>query len=181
MIFRKAKQNDAGRCLEIYDAVSQWELENGKQSCWEKGFYPTMETVQTSLSSDDLFVLEDEIDGKNIIVACGRINQDQPYYYNYFSWQIKASNEDVLVLHTFAVDPKFQRRGYGQTFMSHYEKMAFENKCKVLRLDTIILNQKSQAMYKKLGFTTLNQWEGDPNGVGWNLVFLGLEKLLKKN
>ena len=178
MIFRKANQLDAERCLEIYDSVSNWEAINGKQSCWERGYYPTIETVQSALDCDDLYVLEDDIDGESVIVACGRIHHDQPYYYKSFSWQVEVSDKEVLVLHTFAVDPKFQRLGYGKTFMSYYEKMAFEKGCKVLRLDTIILNQKSQAMYKKLGFQTLNQWEGDPNGVGWTLVFLGLEKLL---
>ncbi|WP_413083962.1 GNAT family N-acetyltransferase, partial [Treponema sp.] len=63
-------------------------------------------------------------------------------------------------------------------FMSFYEKMAYDTGCKTLRLDTVISNKKSQAMYKKLGFNTIGQWEGDPNEVGWTLTFIGLEKVL---
>ena len=135
MIFRKATESDATRCLEIYDAISDWEAANGKQCCWEKGFYPTMETVEAALS-------------------------------------------EVLVLHTFGVDPAMQKKGYGSAFMSFYEKMAYDAGCKTLRLDTVISNKKSQAMYKKLGFKTLGQWEGDPNEVGWSLTFVALEKVL---
>lgn len=178
MSFRKATSKDAGRCLEIYDAVSDWESAHGKQTCWEKGFYPTMDTVQSGLSTESMYALEDSVDGKPIVVACGIINNFQPEYYSNFNWNLPCEPGQALVLHTFAVDPGFQRRGYGQTFMSHYHKMAQALGYKVLRLDTVISNQKSQSMYRKLGFSILNQWEGDPNGVGWTLVFLGLEKAL---
>lgn len=90
MIFRKAAESDAKRCLEIYDAISDWEMANRKQCCWEKGFYPTMETVEAVLS-------------------------------------------EVLVLHTFGVDPAMQKKGYSSAFISFYEKMAYEAGCKTLR------------------------------------------------
>lgn len=176
MTFRKATQSDAVRCLEIYDAVSDWEAVNGRQTCWERGFYPTMETVQTALATGDLYVLEDEIDGKTVIVASGKINFEQPEYYKNFDWKTCAPDNEILVLHTFGVHPELQRRGYGQAFMAHYEKLARSLGCRVLRLDTVSSNQKSQAMYKKLGFWETGRWEGDPNGVGCTLVFVGLEK-----
>ena len=179
MIFRKAVHSDAKRCLEIYDAVSDWEAANGKQCCWEKGFYPTMETVEAALSLGELYVLEDEKAGKTgQIAACGIINHSQPEFYKLFDWAFEAALSEVLVLHTFGVDPAMQRKGYGSAFMAFYEKMAYDTGCKTLRLDTVTSNQKSQAMYKKLGFKTLGQWEGDPNEVGWTLTFIGLEKVL---
>ena len=176
MIFRKATESDAKRCLEIYDAISDWEAANGKQCCWEKGFYPTMETVEAGLSLGELYVLEDEETGQ--VVSCGIINHSQPEFYKLFNWAFEAALSEVLVLHTFGVDPAMQKKGYGSAFMSFYEKMAYDAGCKTLRLDTVISNKKSQAMYKKLGFKTLGQWEGDPNEVGWTLTFIGLEKVL---
>ena len=176
MIFKKATESDAERCLEIYDAISDWEMANGKQCCWEKGFYPTMETVEAALSLGELYVLEDEETGQ--VVSCGIINHSQPEFYKLFNWAFEAALSEVLVLHTFGVDPAMQKKGYGSAFMSFYEKMAYDAGCKTLRLDTVISNKKSQAMYKKLGFNTTGQWEGDPNEVGWTLTFIGLEKVL---
>ena len=176
MIFKKATESDAERCLEIYDAISDWEMANGKQCCWEKGFYPTMETVEAALSLGELYVLEDEETGQ--VVSCGIINHSQPEFYKLFDWAFEAALSEVLVLHTFGVDPAMQRKCYGSAFMAFYEKMAYDTGCNTLRLDTVTSNQKSQAMYKKLGFKTLGQWEGDPNEVGWSLTFVALEKVL---
>ena len=175
MIFRKAVDSDAGRCLEIYDAISDWEAAKGKQCCWEKEFYPTMETVESGLSAGELYVLEDEA---GQVVSCGIINHSQPEFYKLFDWAFEADFSEVLVLHTFGVDPAMQKKGYGKAFMSFYEKMAYDAGCKTLRLDTVISNKKSQALYKKLGFTTTGQWEGDPNQTGRPLTFIGLEKIL---
>ncbi|WP_303920875.1 GNAT family N-acetyltransferase [Treponema berlinense] len=175
MIFRKAVDSDAGRCLEIYDAISDWEATMGKQCCWEKEFYPTMETVKSGLSAGELYVLEDEA---GQVVSCGIINHSQPEFYKLFDWAFEADFSEVLVLHTFGVEPAMQKKGYGKTFMSFYEKMAYDAGCKTLRLDTVISNKKSQALYKKLGFTTTGQWEGDPNQTDRPLTFIGLEKIL---
>lgn len=172
MTFRKAVQTDGKRCLEIYNKVCDWEAVNGRQTCWDKVFYPNMDTVQKALDADEMYVLEDD----GTILACGIINQFQPEIYKNFQWKIKADPDEVLVLHTFAVDPHLQGKGYGRTFMSFYENLSKELGCKVLRLDTLLSNTKAQSMYKKLGFELTGQCDDDPNGVGQILTFLGLEK-----
>lgn len=179
MNFRKAERFEAQRCLDMVNAICDYEAEFGKQTCWERDRYPTMVNLQQSFENDnDLYVLEDEIDGKNTIVACGRINYIQPDFYKTITWQYDVPSDQVLVLHIFAVDPVYQKRGYGRTFMSHYEQLAREKGCSVLRLDTVIENQKSQGLYKNLGFKIMGQWTGDPNGVDWTLTLIGLEKKL---
>lgn len=176
MTFRKATQADASRCLAIYDAVCDWEEANGKQTCWEKGWYPSEETVRDALAADDLYVMEDDVDGKTLIVACGRINFYQPEYYTRFDWKIAAGPEDALILHTFGVHPELQRRGYGQSFISFYRNKAVQLGCHVLRLDTLITNQKSQAMYTKLGFSRAGQTEADVDNNGTLYTLVGFEK-----
>ena len=96
MIFRKATESDAKRCLGIYDAISDWEAANGKQCCWEKGFYPTIETIEAGLSLGELYVLEDEETGQ--VVSCGIINHSQPEFYKLFNWAFEAALSEVLVL-----------------------------------------------------------------------------------
>lgn len=177
MTIRKATSTDGMRCLEIYNAICDWETANGKQTCWNKDFYPTTDTVQNALARDDLYVLEDKgADGKDIIAACGIINHLQPDFYKKFSWKMQADESKIMVLHTFAVDPKLQGHGYGKFFMDFYEKQAHQRDCHFLRLDTTITNKRAQKMYKKFGFEVIGQVEEDPNGIGSMLIFLGLEK-----
>ncbi|MCQ2593157.1 MAG: GNAT family N-acetyltransferase [Treponema sp.] len=178
MLIRKATLADGKRCLEIYNGVCDWEAQNTILTAWDKEFYPTMETVSSALSRDDLFVLEDsdKTTGKNQIVACGIINQEQPDFYQKYNWTIPATVQEALVLHTFAVDTNYQGAGYGRFFMNFYEDLARKKGCKVLRLDTTLTNLPAQSFYKKLGFRITGQFECDPNGIGTNIVLLGLEK-----
>ena len=96
-------------------------------------------------------------------------------YYNYYQFMPLRTKSSIPAS---VYNGYLQKKGYGSAFMSFYEKMAYDAGCKTLRLDTVISNKKSQAMYKKLGFNTTGQWEGDPNEVGWTLTFIGLEKVL---
>ena len=178
MMIRKATTADAKRCLEIYNGVCDWETQNTILTDWDKNFYPTMETVSSALTRDDLYVLEDEVDGagESKIVACGIINQLQPDFYTAYNWKFPAAPNEVLVLHTFAVDVNRKGRGYGRFFMNFYEELARQIGCKVLRIDTTLTNLPAQALYKKLEFKVAGQIENDPNGIGHTIIFLGLEK-----
>lgn len=177
MVIRKAEKTDAKRCLEIYNGVCDWESENTILTAWDKKFYPTMETVTSALSRNDLYVLEDELAvEKKKIVACGIINQIQPDFYKAYNWTLAASADEILVLHTFAVDVDYKGRGYGRFFMNFYEDLARQMNCKVLRIDTTLTNIPAQSLYKKLGFKIAGQIENDPNGIGHTIILLGLEK-----
>lgn len=177
MKVRKAVPSDAEICLKIYNSVCDWETENTILTAWNKQLYPTMETVSSALARNDLYVLEDKTGTeKNKIVACGIINQLQPDFYKEFIWTAPAVAKEVLILHTFAVNPDFWGKGYAQFFMNFYETLALQKNCKALRLDTTLTNIPAQNLYKKLGFKLCGQFEDDPNGVGQPLIFLGLEK-----
>lgn len=116
--------------------------------------------------------------GISNIVVCGIINQLQPEFYKEFNWTAPAAPKEILVLHTFAVDPTFWGNGYAQFFMKFYEDLAYQNNYTTLRLDTTLTNIPAQNLYNKLGFRLTGQLEDDPNGVGQPLTFLGLEKRL---
>lgn len=178
MLIRKAEPADDKRCLEIYNGVCDWETQNTILTAWDKNFYPTMETVSSALVRDDLYVLEDEdkATGGKQVVACGIINQIQPDFYREYTWSVAAAPEEVLVLHTFAVDVNCKGRGYGQFFMKFYEELAYQKNCKVLRLDTTLTNLPAQGLYKKLSYEVAGHFECDPNGIGHNIILLGLEK-----
>ena len=105
------------------------------------------------------------------------INQNQVDVYAKASWHYPASEDQVLVLHTLAIDPEEGRRGLGEAFVRFYEELAKEKACPYLRLDTNVINTRAQAMYKKLGYRIVGIEPTIFNGIGGVKLIL-LEKAL---
>lgn len=148
MNIRKAEKADIDAVTEIYDHIHD-EEEAGRMTIgWRRGVYPVRETAETAVSLGDLFVLED--DGK--ILATGRINQHQLPEYADVDWLYKAADSEIWVLHTLAVEPSANGRGYARAFLDFYEKYALERGCHTLRIDTNERNSAARAMYAKHGW-----------------------------
>lgn len=147
-MFRKATVNDIDEITALYMDVHTEEEAGRMSTGWIRSIYPTMETVKTMVASDDLFV--NEIDGK--IVTVGRINQEQVDVYENVDWEYKFGEEEVMVLHTLAVLPSEQGKGYARSFCQFYENYALDHGCPCLRIDTNEKNQKARALYKKIGY-----------------------------
>ena len=86
------------------------------------------------------------------VVATGIINKIQVDVYKDIGWKHSVPDEEVMVLHTLAVDPLEKGKGYGKAFISFYEAYARERRCRELRIDTNAINQRARAMYQKLGY-----------------------------
>ena len=148
MEFRKASIQDLDAISGIYDRIHDG-IESGELSIgWERAIYPTRETGKASIEAGDMFV---EIDD-GVIVACGRINQEQVDVYAQIDWEYPAPDDKVMVLHTLSVDPTIHHKGYGSAFVAFYEQYAIEHGCPYLRLDTNGMNAVARKMYAKLGY-----------------------------
>ena len=78
-----------------------------------------------------------------------------------------------MVLHTLAVDPLAQGRGYGRAFVAGYEDYARAHGCLYLRMDTNRTNAAARAMYAKLGYAERGIVDCTFNGIpGVRLVCL---------
>ncbi|MBQ7381023.1 MAG: GNAT family N-acetyltransferase [Clostridia bacterium] len=147
-MFRKATLSDLDAISRIYDAIHDCEEAGAAHTGWKRGIYPVRSTAEAAIAADDLFVLEQ--DGE--IVASARINKIQVAEYQTVTWSHEARDEEVMVLHTLAVAPWVERRGYGTSFVKFYEEYAKENGCPYLRMDTNEKNARARALYKKLGY-----------------------------
>lgn len=149
MRFRKAAAADITAIEEIYFAIHTAE-ENGLLATgWCRGIYPTRSTAEAGIARGDLFLCEE--DGE--IAAAAIINHVQVPEYRLCPWQYPASEDEVMVLHTLAVDPKLQGKGLGTGFVAFYEQYALEQGCHFLRMDTQEKNLPARALYHKLGYT----------------------------
>ena len=104
--FRKATPDDLDALLALYDRVFTAE-EAGRTSVgWVRGIYPTRQTLEEALRRNDLFLEE----ANGALVGAAVFNKLQSDYYAPAPWQIDAHPDEVMVMHTFAIDPTFRRR-----------------------------------------------------------------------
>ena len=148
MIIRKANKRDVQQIAAIYEAIHTEEEAGRTTIGWIRGVYPTEKTAQAALAREDLFVME--ADGCTVGAAV--INRQQVDVYADGQWQDDAPEEEVMVLHTLVISPKYARMGYGRQFVRFYEQYALENGCRYLRMDTNARNLRARAMYQKLGY-----------------------------
>ena len=147
-MFRKATAADAARITALYEAVHDGEEAGRISTGWLRGVYPTAATVDAALARGDLFV---ETEG-GTIVAVGVINGIQMPEYADCPWKFAGAPEEVMVLHTLAVDPAFTGRGYARAFVRFYEEYAAAHGCRCLRIDTQAINTAARALYASLGY-----------------------------
>lgn len=174
-MFRKASANDIDEITSLYMDVHTEEEAGRMSTGWIRSVYPTRKTVEDMVAADDLFVKE--ANGK--IVAVGRINQVQVDVYANVDWKYKASDEEVMVLHTLAVLPGEQGKGYATEFCQFYEDYSLENGCKYLRIDTNEKNKRARALYKRIGYREAGIVPCVFNGIE-GVPLVCLEKKLEK-
>lgn len=141
---KKGRLSDVDKAEEIYNEL--FESEAVKCTGWIKGVYPTRDTLLKAFYDDKLYVLENDGD----IVGVARIDTNQVDVYKNVKW--KYETDTAFVLHTLVIKPSEHNKGFASKFVSFYEKLAKENGCRVLRMDTNAKNKKARALYKKLGY-----------------------------
>ncbi len=170
MQFRKATSADISYVAEIYDEIHTEEEAGRVTIGWERGVYPTKATAEAALNRDDLFV---GVDDNGNIFGAAILNQQQVDVYEGAAWIHPAKDEEVMVLHTLVISPRYAGRGCGEAFARFYEDYARENNCPVLRIDTNERNTRARAMYKKLGYRESDMVPCQFNGIdGVHLVLL---------
>ena len=175
MEIRKAVKDDIDSIAEIYEKVHDAEEGGEVFTGWLRGIYPTRKTVEDALNRDDMFVIEDE----GNVAAAAIINQLQVDVYKNVPWRHCVKDDEVMVLHTLAVDTSKYNKGYGRRFVAFYEEYARAHGCTELRMDTNVINTKARRLYNKLGYEEMGIEENTFNGIP-NVRLVCLEKYLAK-
>ena len=172
-MIRKALPTDIPAIAEIYHLILQKEAENGSQTGWQEGVYPTADTAREALQREELFVVEED----GAIVTAGRLNHDCEPEYSDCAWGFAASGEEIMVLHTLVVDPRAAGHGYGRRFVEFSENYAREQGCRCLRMDTNVTNLSARRLYASLGYREAGTISCEFNGTG-KVLLVCLEKAL---
>lgn len=173
-MIREAVPADLDAIARIYDNIHAAEESGRMKIGWISGVYPVRETAAEAIRRRDMFVLEED----GCIKAAAVINKTQVDVYEGARWSFAAGDNEVCVLHTLVVDPRYAGQGIGKGFVAFYEKYALSRRCTVLRMDTNAINAAARAMYAKLGYREVDIVPCVFNGIpDVNLVLL--EKKLK--
>lgn len=148
-MFRLAVPQDIERVTAIYLACHDAEEAGITMTGWVRDTYPTLETATLAIQRSDLFVAENE---KHQITATAIINQLQVPEYANCCWEHAAPDDQIMVLHTLAVDPACHGQGIGSAFVRFYEQYALDHGCRYLRMDTNEHNLIARKLYKRLGY-----------------------------
>ena len=105
------------------------------------------------------------------------MNHEPEKAYDKAIWKTENNYENILVIRTFAVHPKFMKNNVGFSLMKFAEKFGKENGMKSIRLDVAIQNTPAISLYEKLGYEYIDTIDLDLN-IPWLKWFKLYELLL---
>ncbi|GFP75057.1 GNAT family N-acetyltransferase [Clostridium fungisolvens] len=147
-LISKATIKDINELEELYDNLNDYLETTTNYPGWKKGIYPVRETAVNGIRKNNLFVLK--IDNK--IAGSIILNHLQEDAYRGVNWGIDAKDEEVVVIHTFVVNPKYMKNGIGQKLIDFSKEFCIKNGFKTIRLDVSIKNAPAIALYEKSDF-----------------------------
>ena len=147
-MIRKATPQDISAIATLYDKAIDYEDMHVKYTSWQKGIYPTEHTAELAQNNGSLFVCEQN----DRIVASVILDAHQPPEYRNIDWQVSATSQQVLVIHTLCVDPELAGSGIGSALIDFAKQLAKECNYLSIRLNTSVRNALAIHLYQKNGF-----------------------------
>lgn len=148
MEIRLAKPVYADAIVATYEELFAYEAEHGSTSNWQKGVYPTRETVDEAIRRGWMWV---GVEGGAVAASMIINNRQAPEYRN-VRWSWLAAPERVLVIHALVVPPSAAARGYGRAMLDFALAWGHSHGRTVCRLDTWVGNKPAQALYQRADF-----------------------------
>lgn len=94
-----------------------------------------------------MYIYEEE----NEIIACVIVNNHLEEFSD-INWYVDAKNDEIIAIHTFAVNPDYSGNGIGKEIINQIKKYANANNKKTMRIDVIDGNVGAQKVFTRLGF-----------------------------
>lgn len=145
---RKGTIEDVNSLEMLYNNLNDYLEATTNYPGWRKGVYPIREDAVSGIEDNCLYVATEnnEIVGSIILRST-----QEPAYLNAI-WQAALSNSEVLVIHTFVVNPRYLKCGIGRKLLDFASQFALKENIKALRLDVYEKNSPAISLYEKCGF-----------------------------
>lgn len=148
MNLRKCTIKDFDRITDFYKYSIDNTLAMKQYVLWVYGLHPTDEMIKAFIENGFMYCVEK--DGQ--VIAAVAVTPFQGEEYHPIKWSVNLQDDEVMVLHIFCVDPRYQRQGVARMVLDDIVLLAKEAGIKALRLDALIQNEPARKLYEKYGF-----------------------------
>ena len=144
-----AGMDDFGRIEKLYgDCIADLNKKGIHQ--WDER-YPNTATITDGIHSGCQYLFEEE----HALIGSIILNQIQSEQWNSMPWKYALGK--VLIMHTLAIDPAVQGKGYGQSALDACIAFGVDNGYAAMRLDVFSENPAAIRLYEKNGFERVGE------------------------
>ena len=148
---RKAEEKDIKELGTMYDLIIDQQEICSTSPKWTKGVYPTEATIGEEVRKGEVLVA---LEGDRIVGAVIRNHVKAPGYEK-APWKIDPADNEVFFIHTLGIHPDYQKRGVGRKLVAAVEDDGRACGMKAVRLDVILQNTPSKALFMASGYNYL--------------------------
>lgn len=133
---------------KLYNELNDYFSAHTNYPGWIKGVYPIRQTAIDGIKDDSLFVLKigNQIAGSIIL------NHLPEEAYHQVVWNTPDEYENIFVIHTLVVHPRFLKQGIGEKLLTFAKEYSIQKEIRSIRLDVSVNNLPAIALYEKMEY-----------------------------
>lgn len=148
MTIRIAQPADLKRICTFYEKVCTQQQFDEYSPKWTWQDYPSEAGLADSIRNAQVIINVQN----GTVVAAGVLSVGEDPTYQEVPWQHPLGDQEIAVLHLFAVDKDYRGKGISQTTLRAIIDQAQQNGQKGIHLDIIDPNLPAEKAYLKAGF-----------------------------
>ena len=145
---------DLEQLYRFYNIVIDHQRYDPYGAGWTKDVYPSYKDLKEHLINDHVYVLEEE----GQIISSGIISLKEDDMYKRAYWSETFKDEEIAVLHLFAVHPEHRGKGLGSLLLKQIIEKT-KDTSKAIHMDVVKGNDNARAMYLNNGFVSVGDFE----------------------
>lgn len=142
-----ATVDDLAEVAKMYHEVCDHQSLDEYGADWTWGEYPSVEGLRDYIQH--AMIVTGWKDGR--CVAAGVLTVGEDDEYRQVNWPLKATDQEIVVLHLFTVHPDYRGTGIADEMFEAVLKVASQHDFRVLHLDILAANIPSEKLYVKHG------------------------------
>ncbi len=158
--FRRAEPDDEPAAQAAYRRIIEHLANTIDFPRWHAENHPTPGEVHEWVAAGELYIATSlDSDRLERIAGVVVLNHDAHEAYAKVGWAVEATPEEVMVIHALGVVPEFLRQGVARFLVDGSIRVAREQGCRAIRLDTFVDNTPARELYARYGFADLGVHE----------------------
>lgn len=164
----KAGLEDLDDVLAFYEDVTDHIQFEDFHPGWQRGLYPRRIYLEEAIAKGRLYLGKDQ----GQIVGGVVLDHEAPPGYEKAKWPQDIPHHKIYYIHTFAVSPSAQGKGYGKKMIQAIKDLAQARGMAALRLDVLRDYDRAKGLYDASGLSFVDQVELYYPDVAWKTFSL---------